>query len=274
MPRLHLFEIEDQAWLPAYIRDSITDFLRYAVLRFDIYKGFSQRLINAIDRSKSQRAVDLCSGGGGPWPKLILQLVEVRNGPKPFSVKLTDFYPNVPAMREAAGCVQPGVIDFCDQSVSALSVPPDLTGFRTLFSSFHHFRPDDARAIIADAVLQKQGIAIAESTQRHPLLIAYMFLTPALVLLTSPFQKPFRWSRLFWTYVIPVVPLAVMFDGIVSCLRTYTPQELMALVRGIPNYESFDWDAGVEPIGRLPVGVTYLIGVPRLDDITSARRLE
>jgi hypothetical protein len=47
-------------------------------------------------------------------------------------------------------------------------------------------------------------------------------------------------SRLFWAYVVPAIPLATLFDGIVSCLRTYTPAELMALTEGIDGYQ---WDA-------------------------------
>ena len=54
-------------------------------------------------------------------------------------------------------------------------------------------------------------------------------LAPIVVLLLTPAIRPFRWSRLFWTYVIPAVPALVLFDGIVSCLRIYSPEELRAL---------------------------------------------
>jgi hypothetical protein len=177
-------------------------------------------------------------------------------------VRLTDYYPNVAAF-EALASAYDRVFDFSAEPVSALDVPAELNGFRTLFSSFHHFAPVQAAGILSDAVRKRQGIAIAESTQRHPLLLAYMLLTPWIVLLTSPFQAPFRWSRLFWTYVLPAIPLAVMFDGIVSCLRTYTPGELMGLVRSVPGHEGYEWQVGIERLKGLPVGVTYLIGLPR-----------
>ena len=32
----------------------------------------------------------------------------------------------------------------------------------------------------------------------------------------TPFVRPFRWSRLLFTYVIPLIPLLVLFDGTVS----------------------------------------------------------
>jgi len=148
-------------------------------------------------------------------------------------------------------------------SVSAVNVPSSLIGFRTLFSSFHHFSPDQARSILADAVSKRQGIAIAESTQRHVLTLSYMLVTPVLVWMATPFYRNFSWRRVFWTYCLPIIPLVVLFDGLVSCMRTYTPDELQGLVAGIPENDAFDWDIGLIRIGILPVGVTYLIGVPK-----------
>lgn len=37
--------------------------------------------------------------------------------------------------------------------------------------------------------------------------------------------------RLFWVYVIPVVPFVLVFDGLISCLRTRTADEVEALLR-------------------------------------------
>ncbi len=260
MQRHHLFELEDQRWLPAAIRNAITDFLQFAVSVAKLYRPFAPRLERAILKTRATRVVDLCSGAGGPWLDLLRHIAPLRSGT--VTVALTDHFPNRTALERLQEAADTR-IDYEAGPVSAIEIPESLAGFRTLFSSFHHFRPDEAVAILADAVRSGQGIAIAESTQRHPLLMVYMLFTPVLVLLALPFQRPFRWSRVFWTYLVPVVPFAVMFDGLVSCLRTYTPDELMTLVRRVDQHENYDWEAGIERIGRLPVGVTYLIGCPR-----------
>jgi hypothetical protein len=52
------------------------------------------------------------------------------------------------------------------------------------------------------------------------------------------------------TYVLPVIPLVVMIDGVVSCLRSYSVEELKTLA----HHEGYEWEAGVEK------GVTFLIG--------------
>lgn len=260
MRRLHLFEFEDQPWLPRQIRDGITDFLRNAIRRSRIYDSVAPRLARALSATGDTRVVDLCAGGGGDWELLHRAIPQIAQGQA--RVTLTDYYPNVAAF-QALSAKAPQVFDYRAEPVSAMQVPPELTGFRTLFSSFHHFREPAAAGILRDAVAQRQGIAIVESTQRHPLMLAYMLLTPLLVMLLTLIEGPRTPSRLFWTFVLPVVPLTVMFDGLVSCMRTYTPAELEAMVRQIPGSDAYHWDIGIARVGRLPVGATYLIGWPR-----------
>lgn len=259
MRRIHLVELEDLPWLPKPIRDGITDFLEFVVVASDLYKPIAPRLEQTLSALDVRHVIDLCAGGGGPWKRLQHHLAPVQQGE--IRILLTDRYPNLPALSRLKQSTQ-GRVDFLDTPISAMHVPANLVGFRTLFSSFHHFRPEQARAILADAVTKHQGIAVFESTQRHPLLLLYMLFTPLLVLLATPFLRPFCWQRLLWTYLVPAIPLAVMFDGIVSCLRTYTVEELAELSTGLDD-EGYQWRSGLQPLGHLPVGITYLIGKPQ-----------
>ena len=61
---------------------------------------------------------------------------------------LTDKYPNLRAF-EKATAASPERIAFYPDSVDAMKVPGELHGFRTMFSSFHHFPPEEARAASA-----------------------------------------------------------------------------------------------------------------------------
>lgn len=259
MKRLHLIELEDLEKLPSPIRDGITDFLEYAVVTANLYQPIAPQLDRTLADQQVRSIVDLCAGGGGPWQRLRKHLRWFeRQGTQ---VHLTDLYPNTAALQRLEQ-LSPTHFKSVSTPVSAMNVPDNLQGFRTLFSAFHHFRPEQAKAILVDAVDKQQGIAIFESTQRHPLLLLYMLLTPLLVLIATPFIRPFRWQRLFWTYLIPAIPLAVMFDGIVSCLRTYTVDELLAMTADL-EAKGYQWQAGLERLGPLPVGVTYLIGHPQ-----------
>jgi hypothetical protein len=258
MRRLQLIEIEDQSWCPRPLRDAMTDFLRFFMEKFAPYSAAAPLLARALARMGEPRVVDLCSGGGGPWRDLVRR-VPAAGGPA-VRVRLTDAYPNLAAyarLSEATG----GVIEAEPEPVRVTDVPERLAGFRTLFTALHHFRPPAARAILADAVRRRCGIGVFEITERSFLSLISMLALPVMVLLATPFIRPFRWSRLLLTYLVPLVPLAVWFDGTVSCLRSYRPAELLDLARG-PGDDRYAWEAGVVRSASLVTRMTYLIGVP------------
>jgi hypothetical protein len=255
--RRQLVELEDLPWWPRVFRDAATDYLVTALRHTATYTGLAPRLAAALKRTGTTRVTDLCSGGGGPWADLLPAL---RAEGVDATLCLTDKYPNTDALERLAAAM-PGV-RYESQPVVATDVPPHLVGFRTVFTAFHHFRPSEARAILAAAVRDRRGIAVSEATSRTPAALAMMLLVPLALWLLTPAIRPFRWSRLFWTYVVPVIPAAVLFDGVVSCLRIYTPDEMMAMAREAGG-DSFDWEAGVEYPSGSPVPIPYLIGVPR-----------
>jgi hypothetical protein len=177
---------------------------------------------------------------------------------------LTDKYPNLSALENAAlenaGAPSENRITYYPSSVDAMKVPSELKGFRTMFTSFHHFSPEDARAVLQNAVDAREGIGIFEITRRAPLTIGLMFPWALMPFVCTPWIRPFRWSRLLWTYLIPIIPLVFLFDGVVSCLRTYRPPELREIVEQL-TASDYQWEIGEHSSGKVPI--TYLIGYPQ-----------
>ena len=60
-----------------------------------------------------------------------------------------------------------------------------------MFSAFHHFRPDAARAILKDAFERRRVICILESGSRTLLGMAAMLGMPLAVVALVPLAKPF-----------------------------------------------------------------------------------
>jgi hypothetical protein len=152
-----------------------------------------------------------------------------------------------------------GRISFRPEPVDAAAVPADLPGVRTLFTALHHFRPREARAVLADAVRQRQPVAVFEFTERSLRGLLLSAASPLVVWGSTPRIRPLRPARLLWTYLIPLVPLTVFVDGMVSCLRTYSPPELRELVA---EFGTYTWRMGTVR-GPSPFAVTYLVGYPR-----------
>jgi hypothetical protein len=263
MARLHVFEFEDQSWFPALLRAQMTDYLVYSVR---LLRGFpsyaASRLAPALRARGQRRLVDLGSGSGGVMPEVVRALAdeqEIQAG-----ALLTDRYPSGAHAAEARE-KPTGRVDFHPDPVDATHVPADLHGARTLFLSFHHFRPEPARKILADAVRAGSGIAIFELTERR--LISMLGAVPGIpimVLLLTPFIRPFQWSRLLFTYLLPILPLLIFWDGLVSHLRTYSVEELEQLVAEL-DAPDWHWDVRRERLPGMPAACTSLVGYPRTD---------
>jgi hypothetical protein len=255
MRRKSWFEIHDHRLFPGFLRDLVTDALEAIWNAQDFYGPVATRLSHALAQSGATRVVDLCSGGGGPWLRFSSHLA--RDGAAP-AIVLTDKYPNHDAFRQIENKTGKAVC-FHPEPIDAMRIPPELTGFRTMFSTFHHFGPAEARAILRHAFHQRQGIAIFEGAKRDWRTLAAMFAVPLLALRLTPGIRPFRWSRMFWTCCIPVIPFTLWLDGILSCLRSYSQEDMRELVQDF-RVEDYAWEIGEERRGLMTI--SYLIGFP------------
>jgi CO dehydrogenase flavoprotein C-terminal domain len=70
MKRVHLFEIEDQLWVPTVFRNMLTDFLTHLNMIFGFYEVAMPLIDKVLAHIKSKQIIDLCSGASGPWVKL------------------------------------------------------------------------------------------------------------------------------------------------------------------------------------------------------------
>ncbi len=280
MRRTELPELHDHPWCPSFLRNLITDALQALWWLGNSYRPILPRLSRCVrDSSTGEPAevLDLCSGSGGPWFRLAQQLE--CDYSLAVAVCLTDKYPNYDAGADAKVHSHWGIdshmgmraeahISFNEDMVDATRVPASLSGFRTMFSSFHHFGPEDARKVLRGAAKANVGIGIFELADRGFKTMLVLCVTPLLVLLLTPWIRPFRWSRIFWTYLIPVVPFVIWFDGLISCLRAYSLQELHEMTNELVEETEqqaspetkYRWQFGVERTGFLPV--TYLLGSP------------
>ena len=91
--------------------------------------------------------------------------------------------------------------------------------------------------------------------------MAKILLVPLNVLLTTPFIRPFRFGRILFTYIIPLLPLLFIGDGLVSVMRTYSVHEMKQVVSSLHGSDRFEWEIGQ----RRRRGLTnmYLLGTPK-----------
>lgn len=249
MARIHLFEWEDQSWFPGFLRNYMTDFLQFLTNKTKIFVPIIPQITSLLEKTRTSTIIDLGSGGGGGLLSLNQELIkEIPNA----KFVLTDLYPNFKAFQFTKS--HAANFESAPESVDARKVPKHLKGLRTMFLSFHHFKPDDAIQILQNAVTSNQPILIVEGQERSLTSLMAMFFSPLTVLFTTPFIKPFSPERIIFTYLIPLIPLFTWWDGMVSCFRTYSVSEMESLISKVQDREKFEWKTG-----RIKSGPAYLL---------------
>ena len=253
MKRQHLLEVHEQPWCPAELRNGLTDVMKNLVRALRVYDPVLPLLEKAVKMSGATRIIDLCSGAGGPW----VAWADRDQLPPVERITLSDIFPN-PAV---AAKIRPP-LEYHPQPLDSRRVDASLGGLRTLFTSMHHFRPDEVEAILGDAVTVRQPIAVFEFTNRSVLATGlFLVATPLLVWLLTLGYPPHRAQRWLLTFLVPALPLIATLDGTISCLRSYRPSELLAMGRAAAP-EGYLWIAGTVRGWLFPIPITYLIGIP------------
>lgn len=251
MRRVQWFELEDQPWMPSAIRDGGTDVLDAMFDRIGFYDVVVPAVVQLLRDVGAARVVDLGSGGGGG----ALQVYRaVRTAGSNVEFALTDRFPNASGATRVVALGDPR-LRYDLTPLDALSGPIDGTAVHTMCSALHHFPPDVVRALIARLVahgvpMAFVDVAASPVVRRMPALLAPVPVVANLIVLTlaalvvTPLVRPVRVGRLLLTYILPAIPALVAWDGMVSALRAYTPEELLALAKDAPGAGDYEWAAG------------------------------
>lgn len=259
--RFRLFEFEDLSWFPDVIRSGMTDYLRYLIPMLNVYRPVTPLLLEVLQKTQQNHIVDLGSGGGGAIEQIHQNLS--KQTAEKIQITLTDKFPNPEAWQYIRQKTN-SQINFYADPVDANQVPDTLKGVRTLFSAAHHFQPEQIKSMLKEAIKQQQGICIFDGGDKNLLmLLGSIFFHPLVFFFCTPFFRPFKISRIVFTYFIPLIPLCTIWDGCVSILRLYRPKELLQLAESISN-QNYTWKAG-RVKNKLGLHVAYLIGYPNLD---------
>jgi len=256
LPRIHCFEFHEKKWFAAACRHAITECVRLWSVRLGMERAISPMVVDLLRSAPTPRIIDLCSGSSGPIPAL---LSELDKAGVTVEVTLTDLFPDREAFAWAASATGGRVVGW-PEPVDAARVPASLAGVRTFFNSFHHFSPEAARAILEDAYRQRQPILIAEITERSAFRAALTFLHSATLMFryVSSMRPPARPSVWIFTYLIPVLPLALAWDAMISCLRSYSEEELRQLCSNFSR--DWAWEFSRIPVPGLPVHICCFSG--------------
>ena len=260
MKRIHLFEFEDFKWFPNWLRDCMTNY----IVTFHRLLGTHQQIAGLLDKclkhSSEKKIVDLCSGGGGPMLE-VKQTIEEEYHHEEVSLTFTDLYPN----KKTANRINSlsSKVSYKIESVNAAEVPHNLKGVRSMVCSFHHMNESIAESILRNAQESKQSICIYEiSDNSFPKWIWWIAFPINIisVFIITPFVRPFTWQQFVFTYLVPLLPIFIGWDGAVSNARTYTLEDLNILLSKLEPSEAYTWEKG--KMKGKGGNKLYLLGLP------------
>ena len=244
MKRIDLFEFEDFAWFPNWMRICVTNLI---VVMHKFLKS-SDDLVPLIKRalkySDSNTIIDLCSGSGGPMIQ-VFKILKKEKGEGNVELILTDLYPNLEMAQEINNSAIKNLL-YKTTPVNASNVNPDLTGIRTMVGCFHHMKPDAARQILKNAQESKVPICIYEISDNSFPTFLWWISIPIIFLMAfvlTLFVRPLTWKQIIFTYLLPIIPFCFAWDGAVSNVRTYTLNDLEILLKGL-RIEDYKWEKG------------------------------
>lgn len=260
MKRIHLFEFEDFAWFPNGLRKCMTRYIVAIHKMLGTPGEMAGLLSRALDHAEEAKVIDLCSGSGGPMPEVVALVSEQRE--ERVKLTMTDLYPNEDAAREFNQDGNPQT-EYLTTPVNAANMDKKQEGVRSMVCSLHHMKPAVARDILMDAQeARKPFLAFEISDNSAPKAIWWLAfpINILMVLFITPFVRPMSWQQLLFTYLIPVLPLVIAWDGSVSNARTYTLNDLDELLKGTET-EGYRWEKGTIK-GKMGKRV-YILGLPQ-----------
>ena len=259
MPAPRLFEFEDLPWFPNVLRAGMMDYLRFMISALGTYRPIARcwpRAYATPAKPSCWNSAQVRAAAPKPCGKLCNE-----TGLRP-TITLTDLYPQPAAWADLTRRTG-GAIAGHAAPVNALAVPAEPAGFSGHLSRpFTTSRPPPPPPCCAMPCGRAPASAClrARASNWWEFLAAWTVLPLAQLLLT-PFFRPFRFNRLMFTYLLPLIPLCTIWDGTVSLLRMYSPAALLALARQADPAGTFAWQAGKKRHWWGPQ-VTYLVGWP------------
>ncbi len=214
----------DLAWLPSALRATIHDVLECCLgpspRRY--YEWVALEILHLVEDGSVDTIVEL---GAGMAP-ITRELVKHLSGREGISLRVSDLYPNA-ALYQTLVQKYPDLIQAEPRSVD-FSHPMDFPAgsLLVLCATFHHVPP--AARMRALKALSAYQVAIFEPLRRNPasLLLSLLGFFPGLatpLLLWN--RRPGDWRRVLWCWLVPLAPVMIVWDGIVTCLRCWTEEE-------------------------------------------------
>jgi hypothetical protein len=228
MRRKQIPQLINTKWFPRHIRKLCSEFLSCFVLKVNATKPFIPVIESALIESKKNNIINL---------------------------EFNDIGAGIETVKP-----------FLNQHLAITSIPlseintQQQRGMYLFVNSFHQLPAINAKKTLEEIAKSGNPVVVVEGNNDSLWqLVGMTIFLPVAVILSAPFVKPFRWSRILFTYIIPILPVIMPIDGCIGLLKLYNPKDLNKLTSSI-KVSDYKWTAGKEDNGR-GGKIIYLTGI-------------
>lgn len=239
--KLFIYECNDSPHCPQFIRESILEVLGNSIRDAGVYEKLAPRFIDFCTKHHIKNILEIGAGSGESTAVFVDAVF--RHQQKPPHIYISDLLPMHEVMK-ATAARYPDVLTPLEDSLDIrnAAVAP-VHDMRMVLSAFHHFDPDVVRSFFKDAREQQLAIFIAEPFTNSLRAFFPLFLHGFTSLARNGVQSSkMRFVKFFFTFLLPLIPMCLLWDGLVSMIRMYDKKGFMEIVETLPESESgYQW---------------------------------
>ena len=259
--KIRSFEFNDWPQCPTFIRESILEVLGKSIRDAGVYDALAPHFIQLYQDADVKNVLEF-GAGSGESTAIFMDAV-LQAGQAPPRIYISDLYPMTTVMAQTCDRY-PELLHPVKESVDVCH-PPETPphDMRMVLSAFHHFDRATARRFLLDAQQKGLTIFIAEPFTENLQAFLPLFLHGFISLARNGVLSPkSRFLKFVFTFLIPIIPLCLLWDGLISMMRMYTKEDFMDITESFPpTAPAYIWKHIQVPI---PLGGTgsLLIGQP------------
>lgn len=250
--RAQLFEFDDQPWLPQSLRRIYMQILGNNMFRVAPFKA---RLSADLDDHDVEFIHSLCSGDG----QLVFMLYQLLGKERRVRFILSDLFP-IPDEYARLKAATNGDIDFIAAPVDATRIQPARGEWLLMAGSLHHLNEEQVKEVFEQVVANNSVLIMMENHDRsYAQALKLLVILPTYSILAAIFGRPFRWDKLLFGALLPIVPVMILVDGFVSNLRSYRPADLQRLLASLPDTRGYSVRATPVRYGVVLKGMYFVL---------------
>ena len=224
--RLQLFEFGDLENIPRVYHDFLREFMGFLYRNLHIHKLWLQEINLFIEQNN--KIHDPCAGSGDVNYYIEKEIDENIDFQFILSDIMTD---RVPRFAKTINSLKRRRLTYLEYSLDLLKAS-DSVYPKIFINAFHHFTPEQVKVILNQQAKKKQDMLILEYCQKTLMSYFSMIMGPFMSMILFPFiiKKKDLISGFILTYIIPIIPFMLLWDGFISCFRTYSENDLMQVL--------------------------------------------